>query len=346
MYGGVALEILEMSVETSEDEFVWLASVAIADTQQYRSIRLDDPITVTVGGVSFSMIVTNKQLDRSDPEKVSMTISCRSPAIGYLAPRAQDITYTLTTAMYAKAVCEDILGVTINWNIVNWVIQPYAFAVVDTSPIAAVQTIAEAVGAMVYSNPDGSISVNYVFPVSVVNFDTTTPDVYLTDSQDNLSYGEEQEPGLVFNAFRIRDWDDGISDSLDFTKDELLDDTGVLRAYVMPWRVVDLQHTGGEAVVALSPWVVESRIETEMVEFTNGTASLKYPAVGITNVVWRSDSLAGVYVTPRTKDLYALDTATNYGYGVADITYVVECYACTVQFPTGKVAQFILKDNG
>lgn len=124
-----------------------------------------------------------------------------------------------------------------------------------------------------------------------------------------------------------------------------MDDTGTLKAYVMPWRPVEVKHTGG-AVVFLGPQVLETRTETALVEIVDGKASLQYPAVSITWVVWKSDPLGTLSVDPRTMEVTASDKTTNYGYGLAEITYVVECYTYRVQFPVGNVAQFILIDRG
>lgn len=342
---GAAIDYSDAEVSTSEDEFVWTGKVTLTDPNQYATISVDDPMVVSIGGVSYALIVTGKTLGRSGPADVDMEVTGTSKNVELTEPRASAISYTLSTPKMASAIAVELVGRPVIWQIVDWLIPATYFAVESVTPISALQTIANAAGGIVVTNPAGDLVVRYKFPVSVTTYEVATPHSLLTDSEDNLSCSETINTTDVVNRLRIRNSAGEASDRLEFVQDENVDDTGTLKAYVMPWRPVEVKHTGG-AVVFLGPQVLETRTETALVEIVDGKASLQYPAVSITGVVWKSDPLGTLSVDPRTMEVTASDKTTNYGYGLAEITYVVECYTYRVQFPVGNVAQFILIDRG
>lgn len=333
----------ELAVSTNEDDFVWTIEAVILRPEDYAALRQDDQITATVGGVTYAGIVTGKTLQRDDPTSVVMRVTARSPAVRFTEPRAATMSYTLTEYKAASVLAQEILGVPIIWGIVDWVIPPSRYAVESSTPIAAVQLIANAAGGIIASRPDGSLEARYRYPVPVTDFYTATPDVVLTDVEDNLSFGETSDTTDSFNWLRVRDGADEVSDFLEFVQDEDRDDSGEVRAYALPWREVVLSHTGG-ATVFMTELEVATREHTEKLEIVAGRASLAYPAVSVSSVSWLSTELPGLYVEPRGRDIVCSDTV-NYGYGLVEITYVVEYYRCRVQFPVGNSAQFILRDK-
>lgn len=333
-----------VDISTSEDEFAWTASVEILDPPVYASIAVDMPFSVTLAGTTFEFIVTGKSLHRSSPSSITMEITGMSPSVRLTEPRAATVSYTLGTAKMASILATELAGQAVTWGIVDWLIPPMYFAVENVTPIAAVQSIAEAAGGVVTTSPAGTLEVRYKFPVSVPDFFTAPYDFLLSDAEDNLSYSESVDTTDVVNKLRIRNGSDSVSDTLEFTQDENLDDYGILRAYPLPWRPVTIKHTGG-ATVSLGVLAVESRTETQVIEIVDGKASLTYPCVAITGEAWKSTSLGPLLYDPRTKEVSATDTTTNYGYGLVEVTYIVECYACGVQFPIGNSAQFILMDK-
>ena len=342
---GVSIEHEDVDISTSEDEFVWTASITLSSVEDYVRITVRDAFEVTLGGVVFAFIVTDKTLNRDDPANISMAITGRSPAIRFTEPIADTISHTQDTPIMASVLATQLLeGTPVVWDIVDWQIPALYFAVENVEPIAAVQLIAEAAGGLIESLPDGTLRARYKFPVSVTTYGVLPSDTYLSDAEDNLSYGESIATTEVFTKYRIRNGSGDTSDSLEYTEDEGVYESGVLRAYLKPWRDAVITHTGGATVSMGTPYI-ETRTETEQVEFVDGSASLKYPGVTISTVVWKSDPLGGIILDARTTDIKALDRTINYGYGVAEITYVVECVACKVQCPVGNVAQFILTDK-
>ena len=104
-------------------------------------------------------------------------------------------------------------------------------------------------------------------------------------------------------------------------------------------------NTTNTGPIALVPMGVESYTHSEIVQLVNGSASLEKPAVAIVSVEWMSTELPGLYLEARTRDVKA-GVDTNYGYGLAKITYTVECMKYRVSGVVGTSAQFIIVDSG
>lgn len=342
-HNGKALAHDDIEVSSSEDEFLWTGRVSLVDATEYMQIAVNDPIQLTLGSTTFNMIVTNKSITRDDPVDVTMDLTCHSPTIRHSSPRATTLSYMVSSPTYARTIAETVVGEVIDWQIVDWLVPAAYFAVEDVEPISVVQQIAEAAGGLVETTPAGTLRVRYKFPTSVPDM-ATHKDVTLYDAADMLSCGETVDYSDLYNRFRIRGNDGTVSDELEFIKDEESADTGVINGYIMPWRETVLTHTGG-ATVSLGTWDIATREEEEVLEITSGSATLKYPAIGLTSVVWKSDPLGTLALDPRTRTVTATDLTNNYGYGLVEVKYVVEYYTCTVQFPVGNTAQFILTNK-
>lgn len=341
---GRPVDFEELAVSTNEDDFVWTIEAVLCRPEDYAAIRVDDTLQATVGGVEYAGIVTGKTLQRDDTSSALMRITARSPAARFTEPRASTMSYTLAEPKAASVLAQEILGVPIIWGIVDWIIPTARYAVESSTPIAAVQLIANAAGGVIVSRPDGSLEARYRYPVAVPDFYTAVPAIVLTDVEDNLSFGETTDTTDTFNWLRVRDGADEVTDFMEFIQDEDRDDSGELLAYAIPWREVVVEHTGGAAVF-MTELEAKTREHTEKLEVIAGRASLAYPAASVVSIKWLSDELAGAYVEPRTKEFICADTTTNYGYGLIEVTYVVEYYSCRVQFPVGNSAQFILRDK-
>ncbi len=343
---GVSLSYDKVSVTTAEGEYVWSCDVSLTDPAHYLLVERGDQITVTLEGVPYLFVVESKSLSRDEITDVGMALRGRSPAITFLGEEASRITYTETAPRMASDLVEYLAGVPVDWRIYDWLIPAYRFSTKDQLPIEAIRQITAAIGAVIESNPDGSLYVRYLFPVSVPDLPTTTPDFTLTDIDDNLSATEGVALREVYNKYRIRDSAPAVEDWFEWEGDEGSLDTGTLHAYPYPWRGnVATQCTDTSGAVTYVYQGILRREEEETVEVVDGKASLRYPAVAVISEEWFSDPLAGLYVPARTKDLFVSDTATNYGYGVVRVRYYVDSMQYRVRFSPGRAAQFILVDG-
>lgn len=344
MHKGRKVDAAEYDLSTSEDEYVWVGKFSVTDQDAYASISLGDAVSIVIAGREYVLVVTSKNLTRDSESEVSMTVTAHSPAILLSSPHTPTISYELTTPKMARDIVEEILGQTVDWQILDWMIPAAYFAVTDVEPISAAKTIVESVKGIIESKPDGTLRVRYLFPVSVPDFSSGSVTT-LTDVYDALSYEGEVASLAVYDCFRIRDNSGTASDTLEFKPDDGETTIGEIRAWVTPWREVSLSHTGGSSLTLGSFGLHSISIEGEEVEFKGGKATLAYPAVSITSVEWLSDPLGSVILDPRTRDITSSERETNYGYGLARISYTAEYLGARVQFYEEVSTQFILIDE-
>lgn len=341
---GELIEVESVDLSTSEDEYVWVANIQISSVSDYSRLKTSpaSSVVILLKELVFNMVCSSKTLSREDSVTVQMGATARSLGVALTEPLAETISYNLTTPKMASAVASEIAGVLVQWDIVDWLIPATYFAVEGVTPASAIQTIASAAGGVLESDPDGALRVRYKFPVSVVTYKEGAEDLVLSDTADNLSYGETVDYTDVVDRVRIRNHSDTTADSIEFEMFEGFSDAGVLRVYAFPWREVEVKSTGGVAV-SMGQMSATTREEEEVVEMVNGSGSLRYPAASLISEEWKSDSLGNLILDPYTRDIKApLDK--NYGYGLVKVRYLVPYYELSVSFPVGEMAQFIVKD--
>jgi len=344
---GIEIDCNSLALEMDEGEPYWTGTVDLVSTAVFAAIQPGQSLLIDFYGEIFDLVIDSKNIGRESPVDISMTVTAFSPIALKDTPYASPIDRTQETAIMARDLVEELLGQSVAWEIHDWLILPYRFAVTQRSPLAAARLVVEAAGGVLKSRPDGSLVAAYRFPVALPSYDSTEPDISVSDTENNLTYTGRFQSVEVYNEFRVRDTAGYQTDYFEWTPDEGSNDSGTLRAYVMPWRpaVVEVRHTS-ENAVATTFLGVEYREETKEVEIVNGTGQLPYPAVNILHVEWLSASLGSVYLEPRTKEVKIPNPTANWGYGLAKITYGVECLKYYVQAPTGVSVQYILIDSG
>ena len=344
---GKAIDYSTVNISADEGDASWVMEVYVDLIEDFTDIEKGDSVVIGLYGVDYVGFVDTKNIERSSSTDVSMSITCVSPVSREDAPYAKTRDYLYVNPINAHAAVEDILGQTVDWQILDWVIPPYRFAARGVTPLDAAKIIAKAAGGVVESAPDGSVYVRYLFPVSVPDMATAVPDFVFTDLDDHLTSVDKGPYAEIFNKYRIRGDRGFIADKLEFVPDEGSDDSGVIRAYVEPWRpsLMQVKHTDG-SMVSLMPLGVSSREEEEVVEIREGEGSLSFPGVAILSHEWLSVPMGSLYLEPRTTSIKVPGTDVNWGYGLVRIKYRVDSLNYKVQFPIGNIVQFILLDTG
>ena len=109
-----------------------------------------------------------------------------------------------------------------------------------------------------------------------------------------------------------------------------------VRGYQVPWNgLFDLTHTGGGWVV-IEPLGIETREETETVEFVSGAGATRYPMYGLVSVEWQQNNL-GTITTAEDGSL----TSSVDGQSLAEITYTTKCKLWRVTDPRGEQLQLV-----
>lgn len=335
-----------VSVSKDDGDLGWKGTISLTGVADYTSAKRKDDVVISLGGEEYRMVVDSKSLSRADMISNTMTLGVVSPSVLLTDTTPGVVSHVQEVPIKASALVTLLLGEPVAWNVIDWTIPSYRYAVREVSKAEAAQKVADACGALLETAPDGSLEVNYRYPTSMNKLSLENSDFTLTDEDDNIS----QEESLVFsdtvNRVRIRELPSSVADRIDFVQDEERKDKGTLYVYPQPWRnSVAVEPTRGGAITLVYRGV-ESRQEVEQVEFTGGEAGLSYPSTGILLVEWHSAALGSVGGELRTPKVYASDTSTNYGYGLATITYEVEAMVYDIQMPLGQSAQFIVVDTG
>ena len=344
---GKRMEIENVNIDTSMEEFGWVASVDLKVLEDYHLLPRNTPVVINYFGEQFSMIVDTPSVNRSSQVGNTYNVKLISPTAVYQYPRAARVDITIEESKSAKEIVESILGVSVTWNIINWNIPAFRVSMLGVSPLDAVAKIVGAVGGVISTAPDGTIEIipeHKYNPDQYSNNETHT----FSDYDANLSASSSEIYTDGFNRFRVMESLAGFSDSIEFIRDEKDGEqltSGTLRVYTSPRRSnVVLHHTEDKSII-LNLVGEATHTVTDTVEFKAGAGNLSKPAQSVTSVVWETESLGSVTIPQGTVTASA-PTSVNYGYGVATITYEAVAIEYRTSIPVGDIVQFILEDLG
>jgi len=337
-HNGKTIRVVTVDISISEGSYGWTSQIKLADPAAFVNMQTDDPFTLHFGGENYSQIVDSKSKNRPGPGAVEFSITGVSPTAKYVQPRTDLVSKTWDTAVMARTVCENILGVAIDWRIVDWSIPGSRLAVTDSEPLAVVLQIAEAAGGVVESKADGTVVVRAKYPVTVPQWQTAAPDHIYTDAADNITINEVARARELWNKIVIRDFSEaGASDSVEYEADANDNLKGTLTVYPKPYRNIEMVHTGG-ANVGLAFVAEEIVDEEEQVEFKAGVASVQYPIYTLTSVTWQKADLGAVTWNVDQSEL----TVAGAGYSLATIKYKSRIYKYNVEDTIDESVQFLV----
>ena len=196
--------ILSATISLAEGDFAWSGSLELDDPASFQRVKVDDPITLELGGEVFNLVVDNKTLERNGVGMPRFSVSVVSPTARLSSPRATPMERTWDEPTQARIAAEEAVGEVIDWQLVDWLIPGGRLAVHNATPADVVRTIAEAAGGVVETLPDGQLRVRHRFPVAVPDWTTVTPDHILTDAADNLSCRESHMMRRRVNRVLVR----------------------------------------------------------------------------------------------------------------------------------------------
>jgi len=332
---GAVIEILEGS-------FAYTANVTLADVRDLPKFSFDTEVQLDLNGELYNMVVDQKERARTGPEIISGVIKLVSISARNATPRAVPLTVQFSTPIGAKAAVESILGESVTWDIIDWSIPANRLGAEGASPIQVAQQVAEAAGGLIESNPDGTLYVRYLYPVSVPDYPTAPiVDTYL-ESDAILSFTEGYVGGDTFNKLRIRDTGDAtFSDIIEFepNEDEL---SGILFVYPGPFRLVTVEHTSDGLISLIS--LGESTLTKiqENVEIREGEATLRYPIESIDSVVWKDTNIGPLTFEVGSETVFSSDPVNLFS--LIDITYSTKALTWSTSSPVDDFAQFLVRD--
>jgi len=241
-------------------------------------------------------------------------------------------------------IVAEILGQAVVWDVVDWLLPTSKVSVASASPLDAANTLLQAIGALVVSNPDGTLRVRYKYPNNWDTLKSISPSHIVGEGFDILSATSGYEYRKGYNSYWISDSDASYSDKITWVPDEINILTGVAKVEPFPYRSSWELATTSEFPITLSPMGEILEDFTEVVEIIGGKGSTKETILAIGSVVWLSVPLGALSFEPYTSGITAPSTV-NYGYGLVKVTYTNKSYRFNISAPYAiEAAQLIVKE--
>ncbi|MBF0462310.1 MAG: hypothetical protein HQL87_13055 [Magnetococcales bacterium] len=139
------------------------------------------------------------------------------------------------------------------------------------------------------------------FPLAVPDWSSATPAHVITDDE-TISENETYTTVDLADRLAIADMDQKNADAVEFFADSADPNRGTICVYPNPWRAMAVLHTGDEQV-SLSYVGEQQREETEVVAFTAGVGSTKYPIASIASKAWQYADLGSVLFAPDSCEI-------------------------------------------
>lgn len=346
---GDLIEVDEVSISMQEGEFVWHCQLSVPKIEDFVKFKNGDAFSVVInaadlGGEAWEFIVDNKAVTRSGYGEMTLTLEGFSPAIVLGPDYATPQDYVEETLRTASQIATDIAGLVL-WDTMDWDIPPYRFGVRGVTAIEAISLLADAVGGVLESHPDGVLHVRPKYSVNVQDYYTSAVDHTFTDMEDNISTADDGVLSEERNRFRLLETAAVFTDSIVFIEDKYDKKKGVLKVYPSPWREsVSVVHTDGSDIgLSFVGNVLEDK--EDLVEIKGGEGTLTSSLHSLVGFVWESESMGGIYVEKRTSRVTVEFPQLNSGYGLVRVKYKAESidYEVVSEKPVG---QFLVLDEG
>lgn len=298
-----------VNVECSKSQYYISGSFTLADPDYFHLCYKHAPIRITLRGVTYNLVVTQKakQIKR---ESVVYTVTCQSPAV-----KLDDIDIPTLQMEFDEKLASELAieiaamqGVDLVWNlqhkgaIVDQVVKAGTFYANDEKPLTVLRNLVNAMGGIVQSRPEGHIEVVHKYQTRVPDWATAVPSYILNDEVQfrSLSVTEVDNPGI--NTVTVSS--ESISE-LSYTLEEVevSSTSKEIHSYHTPWGSTDVYlDTSGDEEVSISYLgIVEETYPTydddtepELVEFQNGVATVSKPIYGIVEYTWIGTDLGGL----------------------------------------------------
>lgn len=330
------------SIFCDEGSSFWQGDFII-ELDTFNKVKIDDIIVCVLEGDSYTLLVDSRNRKVANAyTDVTYSITALSPVVTKQKPRSKGITITYNTLTSAKSIVEEMLdGFTIDWQILEWDIPANRLSIENGDRLETARNVAAAAGGLVESNPDGSLLVRYIFPVSPTMYVSTTPNAISTTEDHIYVYGEQDKINDYFNRIRISDVP--VSDYRDII--EYIEDLSVLRGYTYPFDgEATISHTSSVEVSlnrigVLYETIGDTEEEREIIEIVKGQGQTRYPIYEIQSFVYLYNNLGGLSFDIDSTSVYTSDTE---GYSLVEVVYTTRYVQYGVTGGGVREAQFLL----
>ena len=282
MIGGVAVDPVRISITWSRQQAAIEAEIEFADAAVYALAKRHAPAEVALWGYHFFLVVDGRSR-HEEFGQWSCTVRLASPSVKIEYPWAAKVDGELTGL--ASEIAQTLAGeIPVSWQTIDWYIMPGRWIAASEPPLSLLQKLASAVGAIILPMPDGSISVQPLYPVPVPEWPNSEVDKTIDAVLDVFSIETSGEHKEGINYISVSDQEEA-ADTIRIEEDsdkKLSSSTQVL-VYQTPWTDdFSLTHRGDDFTAKIASMGIEERtILEEEILVQDGNGSAAYPVYAI-----------------------------------------------------------------
>ncbi len=333
------VKLLMLNIGLAEGDYAWTGEIGIAQAFNFQRLSIDDPLSLTIGGEKYELLVDNKTASRSGVGAPELRAAVISKSATLTAPRAAPIERSWGQAIQARDAAEEAVGTTIDWQLLDWQIPGGRLAVYGAAPLEVVKTIAHAAGGVVETKTDGSLLVRHLFPVAVPDWGKVAPDHILTDTEHNLAVIESHRYRHRCDRVTVR----GYQPQTGYLSMEVDDRQGGLnggRTNFVPGATAGILVRAGPGIALstvtssagnLHPAGTQTWQESHDLAFT-GTdhAQLPKPVQALSSWIWLGANLGVLTLMPDGMTVQA----TGAGHALVRVTVTIAARGYRLTSPT------------
>lgn len=377
--GSELVYVSDMTVSADEGNFTYSCEASLVNYADFPKFLANTPFQVNIQGEIYEFVVDSRSLDRKEvaaPRATIRGLSKTSLLTG--AKSKQIIGITIDTPMTASGIANALLydplinrsgyipDITdLKWEILDWGLPAYRFGVENQYPLDSVKLLAEAVGGVVESTPEGDIRVRYKHPVAVPEYSDAKTDHFILDTDDILSIQERHSPNKKTDSIYVKTFQDiGVADTIEFFDVDAVggdlgnfDDGkpaysgGFVRVFPAIWRdtvelyttnsTVELEYMGVEywrPDEAVSPY-----FGWETIEIVRSQGSTKYPIHAVSTYGYLTEPAGSIIVQDYSKTFYTSSPTVRFS--MVKLKYTTRCHLWKLRAPGGTRLQLCVRDT-
>jgi hypothetical protein len=378
--GGDIVYVQELSISIDEGNFTYVCEATLTNYMDMPKFTANSVFYVSLDGEVYSFIVDSRSLDRHEiaaPKTTVRGVSVTAMLTGARSKQIIGVTFDLPlpASEIARQLIYDpklnkgyIPPVDyFSWEILDWGLPPFRFGVENQYPLDSVKLLAEAVGAVVESTPDGKVRVRYKHPTAVPDYMTADhlPDHTFVDVVDILSIQEKHLPNKKTNSIYIKTFQDiGVADTIEYFdamtcggdiglnyagKDSA---GGFVRVFPAIWRDtvelfttndnVELEYVGIEE--DWQPWnwsFPDYGWETVEIKYSQGDT--RYPINKVLGYGYMSQPAGNIITQDYSKTFYT--DSLDIRFSLIKLSYTTKCHKWKLRAPAGTHLQLLVKDT-
>ena len=282
MIGGVAVDPVRISITWSRQQAAIEAEIEFADASVYVLANRHAPAEVALWGYHFFLVVDGRSR-HEEFGQWSCTVRLASPSVKIEYPWAAKVDGELTGL--ASEIAQTLAGeIPVSWQTIDWYIMPGRWIAASEPPLSLLQKLASAVGAIILPMPDGSISVQPLYPVPVPEWPNSEVDKTIDAVLDVFSIETSGEHKEGINYISVSDQEEAADTiRIEEDTDKKLSTTTQVLVYQTPWTDdFSLTHRGDDSTARIAPMGIEERtIIEEEILVQDGNGSAAYPVYAI-----------------------------------------------------------------